>query len=303
KCWWPYERRSSHQESPGGSAAGIANLACLFGARCGICVGSVDYCRSGSISDVLHALHQGPNGHSNQRPFRLQNRRGSVHHEPEPDDSRFRNWEPYRRLAYGRGDYAGPMGCWRKRRHTSRNRQRTLESSAIPRTDRCACASYGGGAPSVQHTGTIYCHHPDDPLPACRVRESPDSEVYCQSREYRAGGGNGGDPLLGLVVGRDGLTPRRTAHSLHQAGRGFASVLMSLVEHAGADATSDSALGSLRRNGFGTDNPLLAPPRGKGFYRAPTLGDRKLRGQCWVHIVFGRSASACPATVAKSVQI
>ena len=71
-----------------------------------------------------------------------------------------------------------------------------------------------------------------------------------------------------------GLTARCTAHRIHQAGRGFASVLMSLVEHAGADATSDSALGSLRRNGFGTDNPLLAPPSGKSSRGAPTLGDR-----------------------------
>jgi predicted PurR-regulated permease PerM len=35
--------------------------------------------------------------------------------------------------------------------------------------------------------------------------------------------------------------------------------LMSLVQHAGADATSSSMLGALRRNGFGTGNSLLAP--------------------------------------------
>jgi len=34
---------------------------------------------------------------------------------------------------------------------------------------------------------------------------------------------------------------------------------MSFVEPAGAYATSDSALGALQRNGFGTGNPLLAP--------------------------------------------
>src|ERR1019366_6191146 len=100
-------------------------------------------------------------------------------------------------------------------------------------------------------------------LPASRVRESPDSEVYCQSREYWACGGNGWDSLLGLVVGCDGLAARRTAHSIHQAGRGFASVLMSLVQHAGADAASDSALGALRRNGSGTGYSLLARRSGK----------------------------------------
>jgi hypothetical protein len=46
---------------------------------------------------------------------------------------------------------------------------------------------------------------------------------------------------------------------IHQAGRGFASVLMPLVQHAGADAASDSTLGALRRNGFRTGDSLLAP--------------------------------------------
>jgi predicted PurR-regulated permease PerM len=113
----------------------------------------------------------------------------------------------------------------------------------------------------------------DDSLPACRVGESSDSEIYCQSREYRAGGCNGWDSILGLVVGCNGLAARCTAHRIHQASRGFASVLMSLVEHAGADAASDSALGALQRNGFGAGNSLLAPSRGKSFYRTPTLGD------------------------------
>ncbi len=49
------------------------------------------------------------------------------------------------------------------------------------------------------------------------------------------------------------------------------------VEHAGADATSDSSLGALQRNGFGTGNSLLARSRGKGFYSTPTLGN--LRNQ------------------------
>jgi len=108
-------------------------------------VRSADYCRCGSISDVFHSLHQGPNGHPNKRPLQLQDRRGSIHHEPEPDDSRFRSWEPYRRLRDGLSDHAGLVGCWRERRHTSRNRQRTLESATVPRTDRFACSSSCGG--------------------------------------------------------------------------------------------------------------------------------------------------------------
>jgi AI-2E family transporter len=185
--------------------------------------------------------------------------RVSVHHEPEPDDSRFRSRQPYRRLRDGRSDHAGVTGCWHERRHTSRNRQRALEFAAVPWIDRFACSSFSSGAPSVQHTRTIYCHHSDHSLPACRIREPSHSEIYCQSFEYRAGGGDGWDSLLGLVVGCDGLAARCAAHSIHQAGRGFAPVLMSIVQHAGADTASDSTLGALRRNGFGTGNSLPAP--------------------------------------------
>ena len=115
---------------------------------------------------------------------------------------------------------------------------------------------------SVQHTGTIYRHHSDDPLPACGVRESSYSEIYCHSREYRAGGGDGWDSLLGLVVGCDGLATGCAAHSVRQAGRGFASVLTSLIQHAGADAASDSTLGAIWRNDCGTDDSLLVRPSG-----------------------------------------
>jgi predicted PurR-regulated permease PerM len=91
---------------------------------------------------------------------------------------------------------------------------------AIPLgTDRCACSSSCSGPPSVQHTRTIRRHHSHDPLPPCRIRESPHSEIYCQSREYRAGGGDGGDSLLGLVVGCDGLAARCAPYGIHQAGR------------------------------------------------------------------------------------
>jgi hypothetical protein len=54
---------------------------------------------------------------------------------------------------------------WHQRCHTSRNRQRALESAALPRADRCACSSSCSGAPSVQHTRTIRRHHSHDPLP------------------------------------------------------------------------------------------------------------------------------------------
>jgi len=50
--------------------------------------------------------------------------------------------------------------------------------------------------------------------------------------------------------------------------------LMPPVQHASADAASDSTLGALRRNGFGTGDSLLAPPSGKSFCRALTLGER-----------------------------
>src|ERR1700730_12900749 len=80
--------------------------------------------------------------------------------------------------------------------------------------------------------------------------------------EDRAGGGNGWDSLLGLVVGCDGLAAGCAADSARQAGRGFASVLLSLIQHAGGDAASDSALGAIRRNGFGTGGSLLARPAG-----------------------------------------
>jgi predicted PurR-regulated permease PerM len=51
-------------------------------------------------------------GHPDGWPFRFQDRRGSIHHEPEPDDSRLRRRKPYRRLRDGCGDDAGVVGCW-----------------------------------------------------------------------------------------------------------------------------------------------------------------------------------------------
>jgi predicted PurR-regulated permease PerM len=63
----------------------------------------------------------------------------------------------------------------------------------------------------------------------------------------------------GWLWGCDGLAARWTADSIHQAGRGFAPILMSLVQHAGAHPASGSTLGALRRNRFGTSNPIPAP--------------------------------------------
>src|SRR3984893_12426292 len=58
-------------------------------------LGSTDYCWRGSISNVLHALHEGPNGHPDGWPLQFQQRRGSIHREPEPDDSWLCRRQPY----------------------------------------------------------------------------------------------------------------------------------------------------------------------------------------------------------------
>jgi hypothetical protein len=205
------------------------------------------------------ALHEGSNGNPDGWPLRFQDRRRSIHHEPESDGSGLRSRKPYRRFRDGLDDHAGVVGGWDERCHTPRDRQRALESAAVPWTDRFACSSLSGGAPSVQHTRTIHCHHSDHSVLAYRLRESSYSKIYCQSLEYRAGGGDGWHSLLGLVVGCDGLAARCTAHSIHQAGRGFASILMSLVQHAGAHSASGSTLGALRRNGLGTGYSIPAP--------------------------------------------
>jgi hypothetical protein len=76
-----------------------------------------------------------------------------------------------------------------------------LNLVAFLRTDPFASSSACGSHPAIQHTGTLYHHHSDDPLAARRVRKFSYSEIYCHSREYRAGGGNDWDSLLGLVVG------------------------------------------------------------------------------------------------------
>ena len=91
--------------------------------------------------------------------------------------------------------------------------------------------------------------------------------IYCQSREYRAGGGDDWDSLLGLVVGCDGLAAGSAAHSVRQAGRGYASLFMSPVQRAGADPAPDSTLGAIRRNGFGKGNSVFAPPSGNETWR------------------------------------
>jgi predicted PurR-regulated permease PerM len=59
----------------------------------------------------------------------------------KPDDSRLRSRQPHRRLLDGSDDHTDVVGYWYERRHTHRNRQRSLEPAAIPRTDLFACAS------------------------------------------------------------------------------------------------------------------------------------------------------------------
>lgn len=121
--------------------------------------------------------------------------------------------------------------------------------------------------PSVQHGGTLYRHHSDDPVLACRVRKPSCSEICRHSREYRARGGDGWDALLGLVVGCDGLALGCAAYRVHQAGRRLASVPRSLVQHADADPTSDSTLDAIRRNGLGTGGPSPAPSSGHEIWK------------------------------------
>src|SRR5208283_3504982 len=137
----------------------------------------------------------------------------------------------------GRCDNSDVDGSWGERGYTARNRQRAPKSAAIPRTALFAGASTCGGPPS-----------------ACRVRESSDSKVYRHSREYRAGGGDGRDSLLGLAVGCYGTAVGGATYGAGQTCRRSASVLMSFV----ADAPSDATLGALWRNDCGTDDSLLA---------------------------------------------
>ena len=175
--------------------------------------GVSDYCRSGSISNVFHALQQGPNGDPNECPPQLEGRHRSIREEPQPNGARFRSRELYRRLRNGHSDHTDSVRHWHERRRTARNRQWPFESAAVPRPDLFSCASSCSGPTSVQHTRTIYRDHSNDPLPAYRLCEFSFSEIYCQSRQYRAGGGNRWDSVLGLVVGCHGLAAGCAAHS------------------------------------------------------------------------------------------
>jgi hypothetical protein len=144
-----------------------------------------------------------------------------------------------------------------------RYRQRALKSAAVSRTDLFACAPSRGGCPAVQYAGPIYRHHPDNSSAACRVCESSYSQIHCHSGEYRAGGGDGWDSLLGLVMGCDGLAAGCAAYRVCQARCGLASILRSLLEHAGTGASPNSTLGAIQRNRLGSGDSLFAwpPPR------------------------------------------
>jgi len=214
-------------------------------------VGSIDHRRSGSIPNFFPALQQKPNRHPVDALF-----------NSKTDAARFiTNLNEMIRgfvagnLIVGSMQGAIPLGI----------ASGLLKSASVPRTDLFTCAFSCGGHPAVQHTGTVYGHHANNSPAACRVCEPSYSQIYCHSRKYRAGGGDGWDSLLGLVVGCDGLAAGCAAHGIRQAYRGFASILMSLLRHAVTRASSDSTLGAIRRNGFGTGNSLLAqgtwPPR------------------------------------------
>jgi AI-2E family transporter len=97
--------------------------------------GSIDHCRRGSISNVFHALQQKANGHPAGCPLQFEDRHGSIHQEPERDDSRLRSRQPYRRVLHGRCNHIGLVEYWNERRDSFGNRQRALKSAAVPRTD------------------------------------------------------------------------------------------------------------------------------------------------------------------------
>ena len=103
--------------------------------------------------------------------------------------------------------------------------------------------------------------------------------------------------LLPLAWGCDGVAAGCAAHSVRQAGRGFASVLTSLIQHAGADAASDSTLGAIRRNGFGTGDPLLAQPSGKAPVGVNPGRPRTEGSMIAELVVFGRSGRLHQAAI------
>ena len=64
------------------------------------------------------------------------------------------------------------------------------------------------------------------------------------------------------------------AYSARQDGRGFASIPMSFIQHAGPDPAPDSPLGAIRRNDCGTDDFLLARRSGNETWRERVTGWR-----------------------------
>ena len=88
------------------------------------------------------------------------------------------------------------------------------------------------------------------------------------------GGGDDWDSLLGLVVGCNGLVAGCAADGIRQARRRFASILMSLIQHARTGASFDSTLGAIRRNGFAPGDSLPARPPGSQTRRKRVTGWR-----------------------------
>jgi hypothetical protein len=75
----------------------------------------------------------------------------------------------------------------------------------VPRTDFFSRVSHCSGPTSVRHTRTIYRDHSNDPLLAYRLCEFSFSEIYRQSRQYRARDRNRWNSLLGWLWGAMGL--------------------------------------------------------------------------------------------------
>jgi hypothetical protein len=122
--------------------------------------------------------------------------------------------------------------------------------------------------------------------PARCTNPLPYSESYCQSRDYWTGRGNAWDSLLELLWSVMGLLLAGPLTAFIKLVSDFASILSSLVEHAGAYATSDPALGALQGNRFGTGTPLFALPSGNGpaGQQHETTENRRGNDTCTLHL-------------------
>ena len=253
-------------------------MACLSGARCGICVGSADYCRRGSISNVFHALHKGSNGHPDGWPLWFQ-----------IDAARFiTNLNQMIRgfvagnlivgsvmavattlVLWGVGiEGAIPLGIASGLLNLLPFLG-LIASLALPLA--AALLQFNTPGPFIVIILTILFLHVVSAnllIPkfiATRVSIGPVAATV-------------GILFWGWLWGVMGLLLAVPLTAFIKLVADLHPSLMSLVQHAGADAASDPTLGALWRNGFRTGDSLLAPPSGKSSCRAPTLGGREPRG-------------------------